>query len=150
MFADNHKIFIRADIRPAGQHERRFNAPQTNEVAVVIVDNECSRRDIIVLRRSDKWRHISETHRSYDALQYSLIFCEDTPGCTGKMFLINLILAEIRANKEIVLALASPEVATTLMDGGRKTHSGLKLSLNVADYELRYVTSSNHPHVDKY
>ena len=80
MAADDYKIVIRADKRPAGQHERRFNAPQTNEVAVVIVDNECSRRDIIIQRRSNKLQRIAETHRSYDALQYPLIFWQGEDG----------------------------------------------------------------------
>lgn len=80
MAADNYKIVIRADKTPAGQHERRFNAPQTNEVAVVVVDNELGRRDIIIQRRSNKLQRIAETHRSYDALQYPLIFWQGQDG----------------------------------------------------------------------
>lgn len=80
MVADNYKIVIRADKKPVGQHERRFNAPQTNEVAVVIVDNEYSNRDIIIQRRSNKLQRIAETHRSYDALQYPLIFWQGEDG----------------------------------------------------------------------
>ncbi|GBP21133.1 hypothetical protein EVAR_11164_1 [Eumeta japonica] len=66
--------------RSAGQRERRFNAPQTNKVAVVIVDNECSRCDIIIQRRSNKLQRISETHHSSDALQYPIIFWQDEDG----------------------------------------------------------------------
>jgi hypothetical protein len=36
MPTDDYKVVIRADGRPAGEHERRFNAPQVDEVAVVI------------------------------------------------------------------------------------------------------------------
>ncbi|GBP33121.1 ATP-dependent DNA helicase pif1 [Eumeta japonica] len=236
MVADNYKIVIRADKRPAGQHERRFNAPQTNEVAVVIVDNECSSRDLLFnaelfqqfiadmyakieterlefIRhnqrklRSDEYIHLRDAiindgkvdnmgklvilpstftgspRHVRDMLKMQEIMTENTadqkmvkvfhyrngtkscdgttntnnfnsffelcqedsfaktllrnaPGGTGKTFLINLILAEIRANKEIVLALASSGIAATLMDGGRTAHSGLKLPLNVADYEF--------------
>lgn len=50
--------------------------------------------------------------------QGGVIFLDATGG-TGKTFLINLILAEIRANREIALALASSGIAATLMDGGR-------------------------------
>ncbi|GBP36827.1 hypothetical protein EVAR_28168_1 [Eumeta japonica] len=66
-----------ADKRPDGRHERRFNAPQMNEVAVVIVGKEYGRRDIIIQRRCNKLRRIYETYRSYDALQYPLIFWQD-------------------------------------------------------------------------
>ncbi|GBP69623.1 hypothetical protein EVAR_44667_1 [Eumeta japonica] len=55
---------------------------------------------------------------------------------TGKTFLINLIVAGIRVNKEIFFALESYGIAATLMDGGRTAHSGLKLPLNVAEYEF--------------
>ncbi|XP_076265190.1 uncharacterized protein LOC143199329 [Rhynchophorus ferrugineus] len=36
MPSDNHKIVIRADKTPAGQHTRRFNAPTIDEVAIVV------------------------------------------------------------------------------------------------------------------
>lgn len=39
-------------------------------------------------------------------------------------------------NEEIVLALASSGIAATFTDGGQTAHSGLKLPLNVADYEF--------------
>lgn len=80
MVTDNYKVVIRADKRPAGEHERRFNAPQINEVAVVIVDNEYNQRDIVVQRRAEGLQRISETHRSYDALQYPLILWQGEDG----------------------------------------------------------------------
>jgi len=55
----------------------------------------------------------------------------DAPGGTGKTFLLNLILAEIRSKNEIALAVASSGIASTLLDGGRTAHSALKLPLNV-------------------
>ncbi|XP_056647121.1 ATP-dependent DNA helicase pif1-like [Diorhabda sublineata] len=60
----------------------------------------------------------------------------DAPGGTGKMFLINLILAKIRAKKLIVLALASSGIAATLMEGGRTAHSALQLPLNIAEQQF--------------
>ncbi|GBP36694.1 ATP-dependent DNA helicase pif1 [Eumeta japonica] len=67
---------------------------------------------------------------------FSSHFTVDAPCGTGKTFLINLILAEFRANKVIVLVLASSGIAPTVMDGGRIAHSAFKLPLNIADYEL--------------
>lgn len=60
-----------------------------------------------------------------------LIFL-DAPGGTGKTFLINLILASIRQQNKIALAVASSGIASTLLDGGRTAHSALKLPLNLA------------------
>lgn len=45
--SDEYKILIRADKRPAGTHERQFNAPTIDEIAVVIVGENCESRDIV-------------------------------------------------------------------------------------------------------
>ncbi|XP_044593840.1 uncharacterized protein LOC123271521 [Cotesia glomerata] len=58
-------------------------------------------------------------------------FFLDAPGGTGKTFLISLILAKIRSNNGIALAVASSGVAATLLDGGRTAHSVFKLPLNI-------------------
>ncbi|XP_066228790.1 ATP-dependent DNA helicase PIF1-like [Saccopteryx leptura] len=59
------------------------------------------------------------------------IFFLDAPGGTGKMFQIRLILAAIRSQNDIALALATSGIATTLLPGGRTAHSALKLPLNM-------------------
>lgn len=58
-------------------------------------------------------------------------FFLDAPGGTGKTFLISLILAEIRSNNGIALAVASSGIAATLLDGGGTAHSIFKLPLNI-------------------
>ncbi|KIH43640.1 hypothetical protein ANCDUO_26349, partial [Ancylostoma duodenale] len=80
MPTDDYRIVIRADKRPAGEHERRFNAPTVDEVAVIMVGDESDRRDIIIQKRNDSLQRISETHRSYDALQYPILFWEGEDG----------------------------------------------------------------------
>jgi len=37
---NEYKIFIKADKTPAGQHERRYNAPTFDEVAIIIIGNK--------------------------------------------------------------------------------------------------------------
>ncbi|XP_054259695.1 uncharacterized protein LOC128984403 [Macrosteles quadrilineatus] len=78
--ADELKVIIRADRRPPGEHERRFNAPTTNEIAAVIVGNEFETRDIVLRRRDETLVRVAETHRFYDALQYPLIFWKGQEG----------------------------------------------------------------------
>lgn len=81
MPSDDYKIVIRADKRQPGEHERRFNAPTLNEVAIVVVGENLETRDIVVRRRDgNNLQRISETHRSYDALQYPLIFSRGEDG----------------------------------------------------------------------
>ncbi|CAI6368638.1 unnamed protein product [Macrosiphum euphorbiae] len=57
---------------PQGQHRDRFNAQSQVEMAVV--GEEYGNRDIILSRKDEKLQRISETHRSYDSLEYPLIF----------------------------------------------------------------------------
>ncbi|XP_062538157.1 uncharacterized protein LOC134206452 [Armigeres subalbatus] len=59
------------------------------------------------------------------------IYFLDAPGGTGKTFLISLLLATVRSQNKIALALASSSIAATLLDGGRTAHSALKLPLNM-------------------
>ncbi|KAG8235757.1 hypothetical protein J437_LFUL015378 [Ladona fulva] len=83
----------------------------------------------------------SEQKEAYDTI-FDLISCErggifflDAPGGTGKTFLINLLLAEIRRNNKIANAVASSGIASSLLDSGRTAHSTLQLPINLAQTE---------------
>lgn len=69
----NFKIVIDADKRPDKKHNRRFNAPECNEVAVIMTYREHGKRDIIIRSKDNALQRINKTHWLYDALQYSLI-----------------------------------------------------------------------------
>ncbi|GFS51736.1 hypothetical protein TNIN_272661 [Trichonephila inaurata madagascariensis] len=51
----------------------------------------------------------------------------DAPGRTGKIFIINLILAAVRSQNDIALCLASSGIAAILLPGGRTAHYALKV-----------------------
>ncbi|UYV74016.1 hypothetical protein LAZ67_11001852, partial [Cordylochernes scorpioides] len=82
MPSDDYKVIIKADKTPIGQH-----APTIDEVAIVIVGEEFNSRDIILHRRNGGVQKVSETHRSYDALQYPILFWQ---GEDGYHFNINM------------------------------------------------------------
>ncbi|GFY21464.1 ATP-dependent DNA helicase [Trichonephila clavipes] len=82
-------VVIRADKRPVGQHERQFNAPTIDEVEIVIVGKEFESRDIILHRRSGDIQRVSETHRSYDGLQYPILFWRGDDGYHFNIKMIN-------------------------------------------------------------
>lgn len=50
---------------------------------------------------------------------------------TGKTFLYNLILAYVRSQGQVALAVATSGVAALLLDGGRTAHSRFRLPLDV-------------------
>ncbi|GBP95661.1 hypothetical protein EVAR_67867_1 [Eumeta japonica] len=72
---NDYKVVIKADKRPSRTHERTFNAPTIDEVAILIVGEQLGTRDIVLTRRdTGQLQQISETRRSYEALQYPLMF----------------------------------------------------------------------------
>ena len=75
-----YKVAIRADKTPTGERRRRFNAPTLEEVAIVMVSNDFGTRDIVLQKRNNTLQAVAETHRSYDALQYPLIFWQGEDG----------------------------------------------------------------------
>lgn len=68
------RMVIRAD---RASDPRRYNAPSGSEVAVIMLDNgnqEHLPRDITLQSHGGGLQRISETHRSYSALHYVLLF----------------------------------------------------------------------------
>ncbi|XP_054259696.1 ATP-dependent DNA helicase pif1-like [Macrosteles quadrilineatus] len=67
--------------------------------------------------------------------QESAVFFLDAPGGTGKTFVMKLLLAHIRKENDIAMAVASSGIAATLLPGGRTAHSVFKLPLNLTSTE---------------
>jgi hypothetical protein len=57
----------------------------------------------------------------------------DGPGGTGKTFLYRALLGTVRSQNKIVVATATSGVATSIMPGGRTTHSRFKIPLTLDD-----------------
>lgn len=109
MHSDDHKIIIRADKRPAGSHARQFNAPTINEVAVVIVGENVESRDIILKRRDGgQLQRVYETHRSYDALQYPLMFCHGEDGYHFNIKMVNPTTGLFTSHDFLFISKLSP------------------------------------------
>ncbi|XP_017461157.1 PREDICTED: uncharacterized protein LOC108354487 [Rhagoletis zephyria] len=84
---------------------------------------------------------VPEQRVAYDSIMRAIesqsggLYFLDAPGGTGKTFLLSLILATIRSQGNMALAVASSGIAATLLDGGRTAHSALKLPLNIQNNE---------------
>lgn len=89
MPSNEYQIVIRADKTPSGEHKGRFNAPTIDEVAIVMVGDEFNKRDIVVQKRDSNLQRVSETHRSYDALQYPILFWQGEDGYHFQIMQIN-------------------------------------------------------------
>ncbi|XP_039967865.1 ATP-dependent DNA helicase pif1-like [Bactrocera tryoni] len=102
------------------QHEREYDA---NELQTFV--------NLNVTKLNVHQRHVYDTIMQAVKNRTGGLYFLDAPGGTGKTFVISLILAAIRSQNKIALALASSGIAATLLDGGRTVHSALKLPLNV-------------------
>ncbi|XP_063920741.1 uncharacterized protein LOC135135573 [Zophobas morio] len=76
---EKFEVVIHADRKPANAHTSRYNAT-TSEVALVIVGQQFEKRDIVLQNHDNKLHRISVLHRSYDAVQYPLLFCYGEDG----------------------------------------------------------------------
>ena len=72
------RLVIDADKRPTGEHARRYNAPTGfKEINVLIGEEPGQRRDIVLrVRGNGALIDMNETHRSFDALHFVLLFPE--------------------------------------------------------------------------
>ena len=69
-----------------------YNSPVSDEIAVLMPNDNMSNRDVVLHYRDGGLRHISELHRSYDPLQYPLLFPHGTNGWYVNLKLQNDIL----------------------------------------------------------
>ena len=79
----------------------------------------------------DEALHCAENQHPTGLCQCSTLFFLDGPGGTGKTFLQNILLAHVRKQGKVALAVASTGITATLLEGGRTAHSRFKIPLNV-------------------
>lgn len=73
-------------------------------VAVVIVGENLESRDIVLARRDYcQLQRIYETHRTYDALQYPLMFWQGDDGYYINIKMINSLTGENRYHKNFYI-----------------------------------------------
>ena len=92
----NFKIGFHADKRPTNEHERRFNAPASSEVAI-LMPNEINKEDkrMVVANYRQNANlpnflcHFNDTHRCHDPLCYPLLFPFGTDGWNPELKPVN-------------------------------------------------------------
>lgn len=82
---DKFEVVIHADRKPAGAHAGRYNESTASEIALVISGQQFENRDIVLQSHDANLRRITEIHRSYDSLQYPLLFCRGEDGYSINM-----------------------------------------------------------------
>lgn len=72
------------------------------------------------------------------------IFFINASGGTGKTFLLNMLLAEVRSKNEIAIGVASSGIASTLLEGGRTAHGTFKLPINIQNEDTPVCNFKNN------
>ncbi|GKB43391.1 ATP-dependent DNA helicase PIF1-like protein [Tanacetum coccineum] len=105
-----------------------FNVREVEDEYAVVVDEEhlCARYCL----NADQKAAYDEIIR-YVNNNDSGVFFIDGSGGTGKTYLYNALLAEVRSRSSVALATASSGAVANNLPGGRTTHSRFKIPLNV-------------------
>lgn len=59
---DDFRIVTRADKAPSGEHQRKFNKPCSDEVAMLMVAQKCDKKYIILQRQDGCLQKVAEPH----------------------------------------------------------------------------------------
>eukprot|EP01022_Parablepharisma_sp_SALTPOND_P030442 TRINITY_DN7629_c1_g2_i1.p1 TRINITY_DN7629_c1_g2~~TRINITY_DN7629_c1_g2_i1.p1 ORF type:complete len:1733 (+),score=72.80 TRINITY_DN7629_c1_g2_i1:935-6133(+) len=89
-----------------------------------------------------------EQYRIYEAIMKAVTegkiqnnaFFIDGPAGTGKTFLYKAILATVRSERRIALAVASSGIAALLLEGGRTAHSRFKIPIRLDEASTCYIS----------
>ena len=74
-FVQEHKFVLRYDKKPTKEdHERVFNAPTCNEIALVALNEEIRPADVQLHLQGGGLQTLNDTHRSFDPLRFVLLF----------------------------------------------------------------------------
>ena len=62
-------FILRKDKKPHGEHERRFNLPDKNEIAVISLNESYESADVLIrMKDGGPLRRIPDTHPTFDPL----------------------------------------------------------------------------------
>jgi RecG-like helicase len=71
------------------------------------------------------------------------VFFLDGPGGSGKTFVYSVLLASVRNEGHVALAVASSGIAALLLQGGRTSHSTFKIPIDIHRDSLCNVNASS-------
>ena len=84
----------------------------------------------------------AEQRSAYDDIMAAVyskqggLFFVDGPGGMGKTFLYRALLAKLRSQDKLVVAIATSRVTAAIMPGGRMAHSHSKIPLTLQEWLL--------------
>jgi hypothetical protein len=71
------------------------------------------------------------------------VFFLDGPGGFGKTFVYRVLLAAVRCEGNVAIAVASSGIAALLLDGGRTSHSAFRIPIDVDRDSICSITANS-------
>ncbi|XP_068309880.1 uncharacterized protein [Pyrus communis] len=135
----------------------KHHLPQPNKLMMDRITNRSLREELDYNVDSLKHEHSNlfrllnkEQKYVYDSVIQTIhnnrsgLFFVHGHGGTGKTFLWTTIMARIRSQNQIVLAVASFGIASLLLPGGRTAHSRFKIPINITDCSVCEIKKGIH------
>ena len=123
-------------------YDERFNPDRTVgpllEPKEIRKEKEYDISKLLAYTEENEHRLNKEQKEAYAAFHHAVesgeggLYFLDSPGGTGKTFVTNLLLAKVRQQSKIALAVASSGIAAYSLEGGKTAHSTFKLPLDLA------------------
>ncbi|KAB2597991.1 hypothetical protein D8674_000911 [Pyrus ussuriensis x Pyrus communis] len=146
------KLFIASNSSLSKHH-----LPQPNNLMMDRLKNRSLREELSYDSNSLKREHLflisqlnKEQKHVYDCVMETIdnnksgLFFVHGHGGTGKTFLWTTIIARIRSQNQIVLAVASSGIASLLLPGGRTAHSRFKIPINITNCSVCEIKRGTH------
>ncbi|XP_070681733.1 uncharacterized protein [Malus domestica] len=135
----------------------KHHLPQPNNLMMDRLKNRSLREELSYDSKSLKQKHsflISQLNKEqknvYDCVMETIdnnkfgLFFVHGHGGTCKTFLWTTIIARIRSQNQIVLAVASSGIASLLLPGGRTAQSRFKIPINITDCSFCEIKRGTH------
>jgi ATP-dependent DNA helicase PIF1 len=95
-------------------------------------------------RANDQQKQVLNSVTSALAFGDGGLFFLDGPGGTGKTFVESLLLAHVRAQGHVALAVASSGIASILLEGGRTSHLRFKIPINIHSESICSISAQSN------
>ena len=78
----NLQFVLKRDKKPSQEHNRKYNMPSCNEIALIQLNDTYEPADVLVREKEGGVRHMSDLNRAFDPLHFVLLFPDGRPGWT--------------------------------------------------------------------